>query len=506
MTIRVLTLIVVFASLLFSNITKQNSLIIAINEEPYTLDTTKAKDSDAVALTFPLNNTLFRFEDKGVVKSTNLVKSYSVEKSGKLYKIVLNSGVHFHKNDIFDGDELTAKDVVYSLSRALVPNYQFYEKKAKYLSALIEDNEEYIKEVDKYTIEIGLKKRDRHFLEKLASSFASIYSLKYATLLKSMGKENLIDSKPIGLGSFKFLKRDKNKIIYERVNHSDKNVNYLVFKVIAEEKSRVMALKSKEVDVITGVYENDLENLEKRYIEKSSPYYSLAYLAFNTSKKPFDDKNMRLSISSNINKLKISKMFSKNSMVANFLVPEYMKNYHVISKFDFAKKEYKKPIKLSYCKNFRPYMPDSEKVAILIKADLDRVGYKIELQPMEMSAYLAAIYSGNYELALFGWNAEIPIVENLLVVRFGEYMGRPNIKNISRFQNNIYDGYLTSLALSDDSSASRIYKEMEALILKEKPVFPLMFSAPTMVYNKNVDGIKLYYGNLYIYEDAKKLR
>jgi len=169
----------------------------------------------------------------------------------------LRQDVIFH-----NGDKMTAEDVVFSLLRAQQPTSDFKE----YISTVTS-----VKALDDYTVEIQTREPNPILLNQLTNIF--VMSKKWATDNFSIvpqnydaSQENFASSNAMGTGPFEITLREantktvfkKNKKWWGNVEH---NLDSIELLPIANAATRVAALLSGELDIVTDAPVQDLDRI-----------------------------------------------------------------------------------------------------------------------------------------------------------------------------------------------------------------------------------------------------
>jgi len=169
----------------------------------------------------------------------------------------LRTDVTFH-----NGDKMTADDVVISLLRAQQPTSDFKE----YISTVTS-----VKALDDYTVEIKTREPNPILLNQLTNKF--VISKKWATDNFSIvpqnydaSQENFASSNAMGTGPFEITMREantktifkKNKKWWGNVEH---NLDSIELLPIANAATRVAALLSGEIDIVTDAPVQDLDRI-----------------------------------------------------------------------------------------------------------------------------------------------------------------------------------------------------------------------------------------------------
>ena len=170
----------------------------------------------------------------------------------------LRNDVKFH-----DGSKLTAEDVVFSFLRAQQPTSDFKE----YIDSISS-----VKALDDYTVEIQTKEPNPILLNQISNIF--IMSKKWATDNFSIIPQNYNASQPtfassnaMGTGPFKITLREQNiKTVFKKNNNWWGNVEHNIRRIellpIANAATRVAALLSGELDIVTDAPVQDLARIK----------------------------------------------------------------------------------------------------------------------------------------------------------------------------------------------------------------------------------------------------
>jgi len=241
-----------------------------------------------------------------------LAERWEISPDGKTYTFYLRKGVKF-----WNGDELTADDVVYTYQRwcamNLVRSWANYICQpitgippGRHVPVSLYDDE--IKAVDNYTVQIKLVRPNMAFLEYLGRPMAGIISKKFAIDHGSwrMGDTknwtNVRDEKMefgenlMGSGPYKLKELVMNeRYVLERFDgywRGPAKVKRVLFLYVLEWSTRLMMLKNGDVDAI-AIRTADTPQVEglpgiKLLASPSDGFMEAIYLKFNIdmSKQP----------------------------------------------------------------------------------------------------------------------------------------------------------------------------------------------------------------------------
>ncbi len=170
----------------------------------------------------------------------------------------LRKGVKFS-----DGTDMTAKDVVFSILRAKQPTSDFKE----YISTISD-----VKEIDNYTVQVSTSKPNPILLNQLSNIFimSKKWSIDFgATVSQNWdgGEETFSATNAMGTGPFKITLREPNtKTVFKRNSNwwgsmKDNSVSEIHLLPIKNSATRVAALLSGEVDLVTDAPVQDLARI-----------------------------------------------------------------------------------------------------------------------------------------------------------------------------------------------------------------------------------------------------
>lgn len=230
----------------------KDTLVYALNTDVQSLDPQIQNDTTSEQVVKMLYNTLLKFEDDGTVVG-DLAESWSVSEDKLTWTFNLKQGVKFH-----NGKELTSADVKATFDRALnaeagglrtteiIKMFTAVEAPDPYTVTITTDGPYGPMESLMCNMSLGIM--DADYIEK--------YGLDLGT---SVEGEN-------GTGPFKVVSWERDQeIVVERFDDyfgTPAKLQTVVYTIIPEAASRVIALETGEVDVIDKPTNEDLERLE----------------------------------------------------------------------------------------------------------------------------------------------------------------------------------------------------------------------------------------------------
>ena len=359
---------------------------------------------------FPKVNTLenlVEYDLKNDEYIPYLAKKWDIESNGKVITFELNKGIKFS-----DGTELMADAVKFTVLW-LANNHP--------LGSETFENAEI---VDDYTVSIKYKEEGFFNLAKMAEFHMSIMSPKS---VKPEGDPKGEFVFPIGTGPLKVVdyKEDQyavyepNPYWYERFGLKPKFKRFTV-KIIKDEDTRVMALRSGEVNAISDYSHggsdytprNQLGVLQKEGYKVYKRIIPLTWIiAFNYQKEPFNDVNLRKAVDLAINREEVVKIFDNQVLPAKTLFVEdapgikEAKAQGVV--YEYKPNEAKQIVEENGYKGLNVNMivdkaqGDQILVSQLIQQQLKEIGINVNLEILETGAYKQRRDSGDYDLRLY---------------------------------------------------------------------------------------------------------
>jgi len=251
---------------------------IAIPSDPAeTIDPHRATGALTFEILYNLYEALLEVNPAGELIPV-LARSYTVSEDGKAYRFELKDNVVFHNGKVF-----SASDVVYTYQRILNPDTG-YPKASNYrvIEAVFAE--------DPYTIVFQLKQSYAPFLALVS---------KIYIVPEGASKEQL-DFAAIGTGPFmlKEWKRDQYLHLIKNPRYHQPGLPYLseaYFRIIPDENSRLIAIKSGNIDVIPKADASSLYEFygNPDYTVMKAPMNLVQVLALNNQKPPFNRLEVR---------------------------------------------------------------------------------------------------------------------------------------------------------------------------------------------------------------------
>ena len=480
-----------------------NSVLHLSDAGPITLDPAISGEMSSHTYVMQLYGGLVRLDaDLQVVP--DISESWTVSDDGTQYTFELRDDVSFHS-----GKNVTASDFKYSWERACdpetgsltAPTYlgdivgasDMLDGTANFLSG--------VTVVDDYTLQVDIEEPRAYFIEKL--TYPTTFVVDEETV--SSGRDWW--RQPNGTGPFRLIKWDEGSSLI-----LGRNDDYY---------GDVALLDAVEFHLLAGVpmslYEQgviDVVSVGSAYMSQvtdpsnplsaehmSAPELSLYYIGFDTTRKPFDDVNVRRAFCHAVDRERIvDVLFEGSVQVASGILPAGLPGYdpslvafeydpalarQLLSESSYGSPEALPPVEMTIS-GYANQLP--EYLAVAIADWRENLGVEVTVRQLEPEVFLYHLLDERDELFSMGWIADYPDPYNFLGTLFAS--GESN--NITHYSNSALDDLLDEAAAEpDEEFRLRLYQEAERLLVDEAPCLPLMYGSNHVLVKPYVSGYRL---------------
>src|SRR3954449_3034191 len=262
----------------------------------------------------PIYNRIVEFERGGTKVVPGLAEKWTISPDGLTYTFNLRKGVKWHSTSksFKPTREFNADDVMFSIERQWKEDNPYFK--------VTSSNHSYfgdmgmpkllksVEKVDDYTVKITLNQPEAPFLADLAMAYAAIQSKEYADAMQKAGTPEKIDQDPIGTGPFYLVQYQKDAVIrykaFPEFWGGKAKIDDLVYSITPDASVRWAKLQKGECDVMPYPNPADLDAIRKdpNVTVLEQPGLNVGYLAYQTTKKPFDDVRVRKAFNMAMNK------------------------------------------------------------------------------------------------------------------------------------------------------------------------------------------------------------
>ncbi|TGE38503.1 ABC transporter substrate-binding protein [Desulfosporosinus fructosivorans] len=465
-----------------------DTLIYAQGAEPRGLDPALVDDGESAKVMINIYDGLLKYNKDSTKVEPSLAKSWDVSADGLTYTFHLQEGVKFH-----DGTDFDANAVKVNIDRQLPPQVTADMPYATFVYGSVKD----VQVVDKNTVKVNLTAPSTPFLANLAMVMsAPIVSPKALT-----DSKNNVNQAPVGTGPYKFVKwaKDENIVLvrndeYWGTKAITKNV---IFKFIKDNSARVVALNNGEADMIDGIDATVVKQITDagNKIFKA-PGMNINYMAFNTSKAPFNNAKARTAVSQSINVPELVKsLYQGYSEPATSILPAFMDGYDKsISQVAYDAAAAATAIKaagltkvhmITYT-NPRPYnTATGQSLAESIQGYLAKVGVTCTIDSFDWTTYKQKVKAGDYDLAFYGWTGDNGDPDNFLYLLS---VDDPTM-NIALYKNPEFDKLIAKGVVTPAGmERNAVYTQLEKIAAADAAWLPISHAETLCAYRANIDG------------------
>ncbi|SER39978.1 ABC transporter substrate-binding protein [Salipaludibacillus aurantiacus] len=488
------------------SLAEDQTLIFARGGDSVSLDYASVTDGESSRVTEQIYESLLKFDEDSFEIGPGLAEEWEVFDDGLRFVFQLREGVTFH-----DGTDFNAEAVKINFERWADPDHEYHFADEGYTYSVYGtqfggfkgDDGHVIEEINvlgEHEIEFVLNESLGAFLQNMGMSYFSITS---PAAFEEHG--SAINENPVGTGPFKFVSWSKDDSIVLEKNEDYWQEGYpkldgVIFQVIPDNSARLTALRSGEIDIMDGLNPDDVEQIESdpglAIFERETN--NIGYLGFNLDKEPFDNADLRRALNHAIDKeTLITVLYAGLAEPAkNIIPPSYMGYNDSIDPYaydpDLARELLDEAgfgdgleFDLWTMPVARPYMPDPERAAEVMQANLADVGVTANIVSMEWATYLERTEQGEHDIFMLGWSGTNGDPDYF----FGNLLHSDAIPggNRSFYGNDEVDSLLNQAKNSvDEDERAELYREVQEIVHEDAPMIPLVHSIPVLAGSERV--------------------
>jgi peptide/nickel transport system substrate-binding protein len=482
-------LLLLLLALVLSGCTGQTSadpgiVTAALDQAPENLDPRIAQNAASQRLDELMFNSLVRKNEKSEVVPDLALRWETPDP--RTYIFHLRDDVKFH-----DGRPLTSKDVQFTFRTMLDGTVR--TTKAGHPYNLIAS----IETPDPYTVVFKLKEAYSPFLWNLTLPVLGIIP---------DGSPKDFNRHPIGSGPFEFVHYVQDDEVLLKRNDSyfgeKAGIAMLSFKIIPEAVVRALELRKGTVDLVLNALTPDMvevlkNNSSLKVLETDGTNYQ--YIAFNLHDPVFRDLRVRQAFAYGIDREKIVKyLWRGHARPASSVIPPNNWAYEPHVKMypydpDRARELLKEAGHENLSFTYRTSQDDTGRLmAVILQQQLKEIGVAMEIRSNEFATFFADIIAGNFQMFSLRWIGanNDPDIFNLI---FHSRSVPPNGSNRGHYSNPRVDELVEFARHENDVEKRKdAYREVQRIVAEELPYLNLFFLDNVCIYNKRIEGIKLY--------------
>lgn len=464
----------------------------------------------------PVYEGLVAFEQGGTRVLPALAESWTISPDGLEYVFRLRRGVKMHSAPGFiPSRDFNADDVLFTFERQWKTDHPFHKVSGgayDYFNDMgMPTLLKAVEKLDDYTVRFTLNAVEAPFLADLAMPFALIASAEYAGAMLAKGTPEKLDHQPVGTGPFQFVAYQKDAVIRYKAFDAHwggrQPLDNLLFAITPDAAVRYAKLKAGECHVVPFPNPADLAAMRKdpavRLVEQEG--LNIGYVAFQTTKKPFDDERVRRALSMAVDRAAIvAAVYQGAGVVAKNPIPPTMWSYDETTRdirYDPAKAK-ELLAEAGYPRGFetdlwampvqRPYNPNARRMAEMIQADFAHIGVRVKIVTYEWGEYRKRLQNGDHQMALFGWVGDNGDPDNFLHTLLGADAARIGGSNLAKWRHTEFNNLVTAAKRTTDiAERTHLYQRAQAIFAQEAPWIPVAHSVVYMALSPQVQNYRM---------------
>lgn len=475
------------------------TIVYALNEDPQALDPALVNDFGSLELCANLYEGLFRFVGETVEVEPCLAESYEVSDDGLTYVFHLREGVKFH-----DGTDFNADAVVTNFERQMDGNALENMGYAEFVFGSEESGVgvKTVEATDEHTVTVVLRAACTPFLRNLAMALGS--PIVSPTALEAAGGD--MSKSPCGTGPYKLREWNPGENItleafddYWDTDNAPK-VKTVVFRVLPESSTRVVALANSEVDIITAVDASSAPVVEGNGdTVVAIDGLNVNALTFNTT-GTLSDVEVRRAICQAINVDELTEaLYGDYAQPAVSFMPLFMAPYAEQVEYpaydpDAARETLSAAgindlIILTYTTAMQYNPAGGSALAEAIQGYLSEVGVNATVNAYDWVTFRTKRYEEYFDLALTGWAGDNGDPDNFmnLLAGSGSYV------QMTGYHSDEYNELVAQgIQTPDGDERDAIYLRLEQLVAQDLPCRPLSHASTVCAYKPWISNFSMH--------------
>ena len=478
-------------------------MIVAHGQDAVGLDPAHQTDGLSLNISAEALQGLVAFKPGTFEVQPSLARSWSVTPDGKIWTFRLASGIRFT-----DGTSLDAKAVKFNFDRWRLPNdpyhgnepYSYYQSLFGGFPGVIKD----VRVRDACTIVVDLAQPFGPFLRNLALPSFGIGSP--TAIIKDAAAYG---RSPVGSGPYEVAQWVKDDHITLTANPAWRPApayDTVIVRDIPDQATSVLSLQKGDIDVLTDLRPDDAAMLSKQagVAVFEQPANNVSYLAMNTEKKPFGDVRVRRAIAYAVDVRAIAHaLYAHGAAAADNWTPLRMLGENS------AVKAYPRDLaqargllaqagfpqgfstQLYFSNAPRPYMPEPQRTAEAIAADLALIGINATLEPFEWGVYLQKIRNGEHPMCLIGWTGDNGDPDNFMYPLLDQDSAiKGSAQNYAFWRDPAFHALMSEgQETSDQTVRKSVYMRANALIRDQVPALALVHTTVPFAVKTSIVGV-----------------
>jgi peptide/nickel transport system substrate-binding protein/oligopeptide transport system substrate-binding protein len=475
-----------------------------LGNDPATLDPARVSDIFGRSVAQQIFDGLVQF-DHTLTVTPALAQYWKSTRDGLVWTFTLRRNAKFH-----NGREVTADDVVYSLTRLVDPRTrsaaadlflnvkgapEFRDGSAKSIAGLVA--------LDRYTVQVTLTEALAPFVSVLAVGHAKIVPRE---VVEEHG--DAFGTAPVGTGPFRFVKWERGRELTLAANADyfggAPRLARLVYRVFPGEQFDTMYEEFQRGNLEDTPppnrdYRKAVAAAGEGYVKR--PMLSVRFYGFNTRIKPLGDRLVRQALIHAIDREAIiEEAYLGRHILARGILPPGTQGYNpkvagyaydprrareLLAQAGYPGGRGLPPIVIWAGARHEGIVREHE----LIRQNLQAVGVQADFQyQTDWPSFSRLLGDGRMPVFLYAWYADVPDPDNFLFKLFYSQSSR----NFTGYASPRVDGLLLHARTeSDITRRVDLYRRAEQAILDDAPLLPVWHYSYERIFQKYVRSVEV---------------
>lgn len=407
-----------------------------------------------------------------------VASEYSISDTGDTFTFTLRDGVLFH-----NGNTVTVKDVVYSISRAAgletgTPLIDGFDAVAS------------VEATDDKTVVVNLTEPNIEFLALLTAGI--------------IPDGNDPTTEVVGTGPFKFVSRSpQENIILEKFDGywgTAPYVDSVTYKIIDNSETLVMSLKSGAVDLVAHLTSAQVNELGEGFTIAEGTMNLVQAVYLNNAVEPFNNIKVRQALSYALDRQGIMDFLAdgRGAAVGSSMYPAFLKYFRpeLVDYYTYDVEKAKQllteagypdgfEMDITVPSNYQPHVDTAEVIAQQLKA----IGVTVNIRSVDWETWLNDVYLGrDYQSTVIGVDASM-MTARAMLERFTSDSG----SNFTNFSDPEYDSiFKEAVACTDDAQQVELYGELQTILTKDAANLYIQDMCDLVAMGNGLQGYEFY--------------
>ncbi len=487
------------------------TLVIAIGADQTGLDPQTVENNESGFIMATIYDSIVNYKPGSSEVGPGLAESWTISPDGRVYTFRIRRGVKFH-----DGTPVNAKTIAEDVDRAINPNnpcYVYNRKVDSYddftFGSAKSGTAVKVEVPEEYTLRFTLPAPNAPFLSSLAMVWTGIMSPAATKQYNCDASQH-----PVGTGPFKFVEAVRNDHVTVEANPDywggKPKVDRIVFRIIPESATRMLALERNEVQILADVPPADYERVTKNSALKlyTQPGLTILGVAMSNERGPFKDKRVRQAMNYAVDKDAINKGLYAGATTASQGMPPVLWGFNKsVQPYPYDVNRAKTLLReagypngfsadMMVYANPRGYNPiGGAKLGEAVQGYLAKAGVTVKITQYEWGAYLNRLRHEPWEgFAITGWSGDNGDPDNFLgdLFEWDTPNNKARANNNAHHHNPEYDKLMVEgRRTSDQAKRAQIYEKANAILHDDAPWIFINHTNQVRATRANVKGFQL---------------